>query len=88
MPTLNFVDFLLEYPFCTQKVIKIPLIDSIYLNILQALKLNFAKINKLRVQIRSGDGGGNIFHKSISGGTFIKHQRQLTFEDQGSIEKE
>ena len=58
------------------------------LKILQVLKLNFAKIDKLGVQIRSGDGGGNIFHKSISGGTFIKHQRQLTFEDQGSIEKE
>ena len=30
----------------TQKVVKIPLIDSVYLNILQVLELKFDKINK------------------------------------------
>ena len=42
-----------EYTSGTQKVVKIPLIDSIYLNILQMLELKFAKIDKRGVQIRS-----------------------------------
>ena len=53
MPTLkprkfyfNFVDFLQAYTSRTQNVVKIPLNYSICLNILQMLKLIFAKINK------------------------------------------
>ena len=57
MPTLkprkfyfNFVDFLQAYTSRTQNVVKMPLNDSICLNILQVLKLIFAKINKRGVQ--------------------------------------
>ena len=66
----NFVDFLQGYTSGTQKVVKNPLIDSIYLNILQVLKLKFAKINERGSQIRSGGGkiskmfkeeGGDIY---------------------------
>ena len=56
----NFVDFLQGYTSGTQKVAKIPSIGSVYLNILQVLKLKFAKINKQggwRVQIRPGRVG-------------------------------
>ena len=48
----NFVNLLWEYTSGTQKVVQIPLIDSIYLDILQVLKLKFAKIYK-----RGGGGG-------------------------------
>ena len=48
MPTLMLIllIFLQGYTSRTQKVVEIPLIDSIYLNMLQVLKLKFAKINK------------------------------------------
>ena len=40
--------FLRENTSGAQKVVKIPSIDSIYLNVLQVLKLKFAKLNKRR----------------------------------------
>ena len=61
MPTAyaNFVNFLQKYTSRTQKVVEIPLIDSIYSNILQVLKLKFVKIDKRGVQKRS-KGVGTI----------------------------
>ena len=60
-----------RYNSATQKLVKIPFIDIIVLNILQLLKLKFCQINKRGVQRRSGGD----FRKLISRGTFIKHQR-------------
>ena len=54
-----FVDFLQGYTSSTQKVVEIPLIDRIYLDILQVLKLKFVKIDKRGVQKRS-KGVGTI----------------------------
>ena len=47
MHTLKLIPLILrEYTSGTQKVVKIPLIDRNYLNILQVLKLKFPKIDK------------------------------------------
>ena len=48
MPTVRLIllIFLRENISLTQKVVKVPLIDSIYLNGLQVLELKFAKIDK------------------------------------------
>ena len=67
MPTLRLISLIFYGNILVaEKGVKIPLIDSIYLNILQVLKLKFAKIDKRRVQIISG--GWKNFQKLISGG--------------------
>ena len=47
-----FVDFLRKYTSRTQEVVKVPFIGSIYWKLV--LELEFAKIDKRGVQIRSG----------------------------------
>ena len=61
-----FVDFPRERTSRTQKLVRIPLLDSILLNILEVLKLKFSKIDKRGVLIRSE--GWEIFQKFISRG--------------------
>ena len=48
-----FIRFLRQYNSGIQKLVKIPFIDSILLNVLQLLKQRFSKIDKRGVQIRS-----------------------------------
>ena len=61
LPTVMLISLIVlpEYTSRTQKVVEIPLIDSIYLNMLQVLKLKFVKIDKRGVQKRS-KGVGTI----------------------------
>ena len=56
----NFVDPLRKYTSHTQKIVKIPLIDNICLNILQELNLKFAKTNKRDGPNKIRKGGKKI----------------------------
>ena len=72
----KFVDCLRKYTSSTKTVAKIPLIDSISLNILQALKSKFAKINERGVQKRSGVGEFPKLNKR--GRRLLSTKRNLT----------
>ena len=76
MPYLSlFIRFLYQYNSGTQKLVKIPFIGSMILNVLQLKKQKFSRIDKQRVQIMSG---GN-FRKAISAGrAFIRNQRVVS----------
>ena len=69
MPTLRLIhSFLQENTSDTQKLMKMPFIDSTYLNFSQVLKLKFEKINSRGVFVKTGD------FKNLKGlGTFIGH---------------
>ena len=69
MPTPRLIhSFLQENTSDTQKLMKMPFIDSTYLNFSQVLKLKFEKINSRGVFVKTGD------FKNLKGlGTFIGH---------------
>ena len=57
VPLSLFIRFLRQYNSGAQKLVIIPIIDSLVLSILQFLKLKSSQINKREVQIRSERGG-------------------------------